>query len=632
MGVVLEKKVRRKRHRDGRAAKRARAINRMSAKQASVLAVIVVALSVCAVGGGLWFALLRGGQMSQTAQLETAAVFETEASETDLYAQASTETGEEPTEEESETETETQTEEPEVYVELTEENRRGFVKVDACEIRAGSGNFELRASVEEKPASDDDNFYLFEMKMYEKEFTSDRDYIASVAKDKAFTLSAGVNENRADSRLFSKFVVAVKLNGEYVALSEPQYITNPEALAAYTASFPERSSIKGILVDPLKLTNGELDDLGVKHAAYNIPIANILGETTHGNFPTIYYVYNGKTYAFNGQRISEYDHVFSILTQKGITISAILLNNKKSAHMQLIHPLSRDGSAHYYAFNTAEDAGIETMAAVGAFLAQRYRDNEHGTVMNWIIGNEVNVRTDWNYMQKVDLDTYTQEYANAVRVFYNSIKSMNANARIYLSMDQQWDRNIESNKNYDVRDMLITFNRQVSAEGNIDWGLAHHPYAYPLENTTFWNSSSKIQKLVLDSENTSIVTMENIHVVTDFLQRPEMLTADGEVRPVILSELGYSSMKGETNQAAAFVYAYYVAEDNPYIDALILSRQTDAAEEIAQGLALGLSTTGGQHKFIYNVFKNIDGPGADSCTEFARTIIGIDSWNEIIDR
>ena len=48
--------------------------------------------------------------------------------------------------------------------------------------------------------------------------------------------------------------------------------------------------------------------------------------------------------------------------------------------------------------------------------------------MNWIVGNEVNVRSDWNYMQYVDLDTYAREYANAVRVFYNSIKSMNANA------------------------------------------------------------------------------------------------------------------------------------------------------------------------------------------------------------
>ena len=63
--------------------------------------------------------------------------------------------------------------------------------------------------------------------------------------------------------------------------------------------------------------------------------------------------------------------------------------------------------------------------------------------------------------------------------------------------------------------------------------------------------------------------MQNINVITNFLQKEEMLTADGEVRPVILSELGYSSSQGEINQAAAFAYAYYAAENNPYINAIL---------------------------------------------------------------
>lgn len=582
------------------------------------ISLIAVVVSVCAVCGGLFWAFSFGNRTSQTAQIETAETESVQIAENTQPAEI------------KETETEEESSEPDIYVELTDENRDNFVEVQACEIRAGNGKFELKASVEEKPVSDDDNFYLFEMKMYDTQLNQEGSYLDCVKKEKSFTLQAGVNENRADSRLYSKFVVAVKLNGEYVALCGPQYITNPEALAAYKAPFPSRSSIKGILVDPLKLSGSELDDLNVKHAAYNIPVSNILGETTNGNYPTIHYTYNGKTYAFNGQRIAEYDHVFGILTKKGITISAILLNNKSSAQPQLIHPLSRNGSGYYYAFNTAEEEGIQTMAAVGAFLAQRYRDSAHGTVMNWIIGNEVNVRTDWNYMQQVDLETYSREYANAVRVFYNSIKSMNANARIYVSMDQQWDRNISSNKNYDVKDMLGAINRIVTDEGNIDWGLAHHPYAYPLENTAFWNSSSKIKKLVTDLEDTSIVTMENIHVITDYLQRPEMLTKNGEVRPVILSELGYSSTAGEANQAAAIACAYYAASGNPHIDAMILSRQTDAAEEVAQGLALGLSYQGGQHKYAYEVYKNIDGSGSGEYAEFAKSIIGVENWNEVM--
>lgn len=594
-------------------------------KRLVILYAAIMLLALCGLGGGLSWAFLANGRADLTARLEESSPEETSA-ETLPAAAAGEET---PAQKETETEPETETQEQDVYVELTPGNIRDYVRVDSCEILPGTGRFQLKAQVEEKPVSDDDFFYLIEMKMYENELDPERDYLAAAKKDREFTLEAGVNENRANSRLYSKFVVAVKLDGAFVALCEPQYICNPEALAAYDDAFPKTSSIKGILVDPMKLGGSELDDLGVKHAAYNIPVSNILGKTTNGAYPTIYYDYNGKTYAFNGQRISEYDYVFRTLTQKNIVITAILLNNKSGAQPQLIHPLSRNGSGHYYAFNTAEEDGIQTMAAVGSFLAQRYRDREHGTVMNWIVGNEVNVRSDWNYMQYVDLDTYAEEYAKAVRVFYNSIKSMNANARIYVSMDQQWDRNLESNGSYDVKDLLASFNQIVSREGNIDWGLAHHPYAYPLNNTTFWNSSSKIDSLITDSENTSIVTMQNIQVVTDYMQREEMLTAKGEVRPIILSELGYSSAKGETNQAAAFAYAYYAAESNPYIDAMILSRQTDASEEVAQGLSLGLSFQGGRHKFIYEVFKNIDQPGSEGVTEFAKTIIGIQNWSEV---
>lgn len=81
----------------------------------------------------------------------------------------------------------------------------------------------------------------------------------------------------------SKFVVAVKLKDAYVPLCDPCYMTNPEALASYQAAYPQRSSIKGILVDPLRVD--ELDELHVNHAAYNIPVGNILGETTNGLFP-----------------------------------------------------------------------------------------------------------------------------------------------------------------------------------------------------------------------------------------------------------------------------------------------------------------------------------------------------------
>jgi len=512
---------------------------------------------------------------------------------------------------------------------LTEENRSDFVKVTSCKIQPGTQTLVFGGSVPEIPASDDNFFYLLEMKMYESEPAADALHVAVTRKGEEFSLTTQVHENSASSRLLSKFVAAVKVDGAYVPLCEPKYITNPEALASYTAPFPASASIKGLLVDPHKVRGSQLNDLGVKHAAYNLLVSNILGDSSSGNYPTIHYTYNGVTYKFDGQRIAEYDIVFSELTKRGITITGIILNNYDGTQPQLIHPLSRGGLGNYYAFNTDEEAGIQTMAAVGAFLAQRYCDSEHGVIMNWVIGNEVNVRESWNYMQMVDLHTYAREYADALRVFYNSIKSMNANARIYVSMDQQWDRNMKNNPNYDVKDMLLAVDKAIDAGGDIGWGVAHHPYGLPLTDTTFWELGPEYKHLVDDTENTSFVTMQNIEILTNFMQKPEMLTADGQVRPIILSELGYSSTKGEANQAAAFVYAYYKAEANPHIDALLLSRQTDAADEIRQDLAMGLTAPDGRKKYIYEVYKHIDGPNSAAVTEFAKPIIGITSWSQI---
>ena len=126
-----------------------------------------------------------------------------------------------------------------------------------------------------------------------------------------------------------------------------------------------------------------------------------------------------------------------------------------------------------------------------------------------------------------------------------------------------------------------------------------------------------------------MITMANIEVLTNYMQQEQFLDSNGEVRSIILSEQGYTSTAGEAVQAAAFAYAYYKTEHNPYIDAFLLNRQTDAPEEVAQGLAFGLNHSNGAHKQIYNVFKYIDTPSHAEYTDFAKSIIGISSWSEI---
>ncbi len=515
---------------------------------------------------------------------------------------------------------------PETH-ELTAENTADFATIASCLIDAGSGKVVVTATGDGIPASDDKYYYLFALNTYDTDITEGNEYITREYKDNTTVMEASLNYNRAGSRLFKKFAVAVKKDGKFILVSTPHYITNPEAIAKYTSVYQQPASKKGLLVDPNRLRGGELDDLSVKQAAYNIPVARLLGPTTSSAYPTIHYTYNGRTYAFNGQVVAEYDIVFGTLTAKGISTTAIILNNYSSSYLSLIHPKARvAGAAPYYMFNGAEESGVEYMAAVATFLAERYSGNGHGRISNWVIANEINARKEWNYIEKLDTASYVEEYAKAFRVFYTAIKSVSSSARVYIPIDQQWDRNLKNNPNYDGRDILDEFNRNITEKGNIDWGLAQHPYNVPLTEARIWKSN----KLVKHSVNTSMITMANIEVLTDYMEQEQFLDSGGEVRSIILSEQGYTSHAGEATQAAAFAYAYYRAENNPHIDGFLLNRQTDAPEEVAQGLAFGLNHSGGSHKQIYNVFKHIDMADHAQYTDFAKSIIGISSWSEIM--
>lgn len=516
-------------------------------------------------------------------------------------------------------------------VEVTAENAADFASIESCLINTETGKIDITMKAKDLAVSDDGYYYLFEEKTYQKDLAAS-EYLIEDQKDVDLTFSVNLNYNTTASRLFSKFVVAVKKNGSYLPITRPRYITNPEAIAKYTPSFGDTKSKKGLLVDPEKLRTTELDDLGVRHAAYNIPLSRILGQTSNDYYPTVYYTYNGKSYAFNGQIIAEYDYIFTSLTNRGIITTAIVLNDV-SSRPELIHPKARSGGhAPYYAFNATDENGTETIAAIASFLANRYSGTGHGKVMNWVIGNEINARSEWNHIEHMDTASYVDEYARAFRIFYNALLSVNGNARVYISLDQQWGKSLYSKNGYASKDILDEFNRNLKAEGNIDWGLAQHPYNYPLTSAKAWSSGGRAASYVLETENTPVITIKNLHVLTNYLQKPEMRTDDGEVRHLILSEMGYTSSQGQELQSASFVYAYKVIEANQYVDSMLFSRETDAPEEVSQGLALGICTLGGGRKSIYEAFKYVDTPESAKYTDFALRVIGVSGWDQIIQK
>lgn len=442
---------------------------------------------------------------------------------------------------------------------------------------------------------------------------------APAAAKAVFTFPLG--NNTAASMLYKKFTVLGISSGAWKDLSNDMYILNPEAAATHTQARHDNGK-KGLLpaAETIRDTN-TLKAMGVNQITYNLPVGDMIsGGGVNFN-------YNGKAYSFNAGIVGQYDVIVPAMNAAGIQVNLILLCGANGGI--LIHPLSRGVGANYYMFNTVDQAGLEELEAVAAFLGQRYSGTGHGTVDNWIVGNEVNARNEWNYMNPAaGLAGFAKAYADELRVFYNGIKSQNANARIYVATDQEWMSDNPA-LHYGSQEFLTQLNAQITAEGNFDWSLASHPYNFPLYEPNTLTSKPQ----VTHTQATRYITMSNIDVLTDFMCQKQFLNPAGQVRSILLSEVGFTSSaamaSNEALQAADVVFAINQANANQHIDGIIINRQRADVSEIAQGLDYGLLNVNGTPKQAYSWYVTATNPNTIAA---ASAVLGKDIVSSIVVR
>ena len=496
---------------------------------------------------------------------------------------------------------------------------------------------EINGNLTGDNTADNNKLYLFELKAYEDNLGTRTDYISELDRNTTIKTSIDLLEGQENTRLYSKFLIAIKKNNKYYPISNAIYITNSGEIAKSKLPYQDANSKKGLLIDMNMISDAF--ELGVKHAIVNFNLDQILGEG-------IDYTYEGKTYHFNKNAIATYDTTVSTFSNKSMQVTAVVVNSWNNTHKELMYPnVVKNNTAIYYGFNAKTKEGVETTRAIASFLAERYSgDNyNYGRVSNWVIGNEINNNENWNYMGPMDVEKYSKEFARSFRVFYTAIKAKSKNARLFFSVDYDWNYPKANRLKYRAKQVIDLISENINTEGNIDWNLAYHPYPLPLTSANFWDDVNTGQ--IKQDETTAIINFANLHVLTDYLKGANFRDTSGKVRRVILSEQGFTSKspdKAEDKdlQAAAFAYAYYIADSDPYIDSFILSRQVDHPVETRDSLYFGLWNTdpavtdkskATDRKKIWAVFKNIDSRTQTlSQTEFAKKIIGINKWSDVI--
>ena len=378
--------------------------------------------------------------------------------------------------------------------------------------------------------------------------------------------------------------------------------------------------------------------LGVKHAALNLNFGRMLQlNQRQGSIP---FTNASRIYYFDGAYVEAMDRQIRPLSDAGVQITLILLNyagQDEALNKILLHPgYDPKCPNHLSAFNTTTPEAAGYCAATAGFLAQRYssHDSPRGRVVNYVIGNEVNSHWHWCNMGRVTMEQFADDYLRTVRLVHSAIREYSPIARVYVSLEHHWNIRYaggDAAQTFAGRPFLDYFARRAREGGDFDWHVAFHPYPENLFEPRTWND-----KTAAMSPDTPRITFKNIELLPKYLRRDELLF-HGKPRRIILSEQGFHSApseNGELAQAAAYCYAYRKVASLEGIDAFILHRHVDHANE--GGLNLGLwarkqntISDPARRKPIYEVFRAADTTEWENAFRFALPIIGITNWSAL---
>lgn len=440
--------------------------------------------------------------------------------------------------------------------------------------------------------------------------------------------------NGEGDRIFSRFSVSGSEGVCYVTDIAPDV---PEV----TGEYPQPDTIKTLGAPP-KLGAR----LGIPQGRYDVSLPGIM--STKPTEDTIPYVHNGKTYYFIESALRGLD-----AHMKTAPLNTLILLNsprsfgstgEKALLDKVIHPCFdwNYPDAFISAFNTETEEGLGYYGAFVEFLVERYTrpDGKYGRAGGAIISNEVNSQYVWGNAGEMTAEDYMREYTQAMRMAWLCARKHCSWFRVYISLDHFWTgvnfSASEPKRFYPGRRLLELLNAYATAEGDFDWGIAHHPYPENLRFPDFWND--RVPRFSL---NTKKITFKNMEVLEAFLSQPEYLYR-GALRRVIFSEQGFNSQSGdlqtitEKQAAAGYVLAYMKARNMKCVDMFTHHACVDNPHEF--GLNLGIFRYDpdapecvGEPKPIFESLMAMDTPDETAVVEKARAFIGADLFDYLLN-
>ena len=479
--------------------------------------------------------------------------------------------------------------------------------------------------------------YLCEVPMFreltEKDFLTVQ-RVKGPKKFKAdFDRYAEVDGQRYD-RLYSRWVLAQKSQNGMLICSHGHYADDVKA--KYDLPHEVPASKKGIGGFGANRFASDLDSLDITSVTVNMWLGFMSLTPSDDAIP---FDYNGRTYYADRKAIEGFDKTLRYTAARDVIVNAIVLIAPersfadKAAGRLFEHP-DFDPAGIYTMPNMTTLESLNLYAAAIDFLAERYSrpDKKYGRVHHWIAHNEVDAGWVWtNAGIKTPL-RFMDIYIKSMRLLYYTARKYSPHPEVFITLTHYWQsrHNEYCYPSAQLLELLVDYTQ---AEGDFKWGVAHHPYPQSLFEPKSW-----LDDQATFDYDTPQITFKNLEVLDAWIKQPRALYQGKIKRTVFLSEQNPNSKdyseEALREQAAGMAYAMKKLEACDGIDAYQMHGWFDQRAE--GGLRIGVrrfmddETDPGGRKPAWFVFQAFGTDREDEVFEFAKDIIGIDDWDQVI--
>ncbi|MDR1865332.1 MAG: DUF5722 domain-containing protein [Bacteroidales bacterium] len=479
--------------------------------------------------------------------------------------------------------------------------------------------------------------YLCETPMYgdltEKEFAAQKKVTGRNEFTMKFDRYAVVNGQKYD-RLYSRWALAQKSQQGLQLCSHGHYADEIQSL--YDLPHETVTSQKGIGGFSKNAYSSDIDDLQATSVTVNIWLTFISLTPSKNSIP---FEYNGKTYHADANAIASHDKTLQYTASKNIIVSAIVLIPPERAFPdkatgRLFEHPDFNQAGIYSMPDMTNPESLNLYAAAIDFLASRYSrpDKKYGRIHHWIAHNEVDAGWVWtNAGIKTPL-RFMDIYMKSMRLLYCTARKYNPYSEVFITLTHYWQsrHNEYCYPSAQLLDLLLDY---TEAEGDFKWGVALHPYPQDLFEPKAW-----LDDQATFDYSTPQITFKNLEVIDAWIKQPRTLYQGREKRTLYLSEQNPNSRdyseESLTEQAAGMAYALKKMKACTGIDAYQMHGWFDQRGE--GGLRIGIrrfpddETDPSGRKPAWFVFQAFGTDREDEVFEFAKKIIGIDSWEQIL--